>query len=285
MSSFWVVDLTFSFLPRFARSLARAYLSSRIPLSAFISFTLVSYFACYSSLGHLDCYTRSRSSLAFASFLGCLHHFRRRVSISRILPLCYVRFLLCLAILCLTFNSFRIAVTFIFRILSIPRGRTYHSHFFSFVLSYLSIAILVFRPPPSALSYPPLSQSFALSRATSPPFSLYLLLSSIPSASCAHTRTARVSVSLALSPTVPCPYDEECRQRSNRSLAFARATPLLYPSAVREPTPLSAPALLPSLPSPSPPSLQPSPPPSLLFPQISSTIFAISITRAHLFLL
>lgn len=28
-----------------------------------------------------------------------------------------------------------------------------------------------------------------------------------------------------------------------------------------------------------------SPPPSLLFPQISSTIFAISITRAHLFLL
>lgn len=219
-------------------------------------------------------------SLALASFLGCLHHFRRRVSVSRILPLCYVRFLLCLTILCFTFNSFRIAVLSFFAF-SIPRGRTiltFLSFFPIFPMLFSSSAPLRFLPST-------FSEFRALSRDQPSPFSLYLLLSSIPSASRAHTRTARVSVSLALSPTVPCPYDEECRQRSNRSLAFARATPLLYPSAVREPTPLSAPALLPSLPSPSPPSLQPSPPPSLLFPQISSTIFAISITRAHLFLL
>lgn len=43
-----------------------------------------------------------------------------------------------------------------------------------------------------------------------------------------------IFISPLLSPTVPCPYDEECRQRSNRSLAFARtASPFftLLPSA------------------------------------------------------
>lgn len=170
--------------------------------------------------------------------------------------------------------------------------------------SRLSLPLSPPPPPPPAtlrvlrshsLARPALSALFPPSLApVRPTLSLYLLLSSSPSASRAHTYVHWPC--LCLSPSIPCPYDEECRQRSNRSLAFARAASLLHPSAVREPAPPPLP--LPSVP-PSAPLLTlslatssstsfpspPPPPPSLLFPQISSTIFAISITRAHLFLL
>ncbi|KAL0109358.1 hypothetical protein PUN28_014435 [Cardiocondyla obscurior] len=91
---------------------------------------------------------------------------------------------------------------------------------------------------------------------------------------------------LSSSPAVPCPYDEECRQRSNRSLAFARALPPFFtlPPSV-SPLLLSAPAPRFSLATSSSSSTSATLFLSLLFPQISSTIFAISITRAHLFLL
>lgn len=171
--------------------------------------------------------------------------------------------------------------------------------------SRLSLPLSPPPPPPPAtlrvlrshsLARPALSALFPPSLApVRPTLSLYLLLSSSPSASRAHTYVHWPC--LCLSPSIPCPYDEECRQRSNRSLAFARAASLLHPSAVREPAP-PPPLPLPSVP-PSAPLLTlslatssstsfpspPPPPPSLLFPQISSTIFAISITRAHLFLL
>lgn len=52
--------------PASARSLARAYLLA--PLSVFISFTLVSYFACCSSLRRLDCFL-FRVSARSCSFL------------------------------------------------------------------------------------------------------------------------------------------------------------------------------------------------------------------------
>lgn len=75
-----------------------------------------------------------------------------------------------------------------------------------------------------------------------------------------------VSVSPLLSPTVPCPYDEECRQRSNRSLAFARTASLLHPSVVREPAP--------PLPLPSPPSPPPPPPSSTFLLATLSTLLS-----------
>lgn len=159
------------------------------------------------------------------------------------------------------------------------------------------------------LSPPSTFSRFALSRATSrfclpcicfllrslpsALLSLYLFLSSSPSALGAHTRTARsVSISLSLFLSLfPVPTTKNVANvRIDRSLS--RALPpffTLLPSA----NPLSL----------SPPPLSPSRfslsflyylvhlllnllhYPLLLFPQISSTIFAISITRAHLFLL
>lgn len=87
----------------------------------------------------------------------------------------------------------------------------------------------------------------------------------------AHTYCPfRLYLSPPLSLTVPCPYDEECRQRSNRSLAFACAASLLHPSAIREPTlpfppsiPLSLLSLFPLLPRSPPPQPSPLPSPTL----------------------
>lgn len=114
--------------PASVRSFARAYLLA--PLSAFISFTLVSYFPCYSSLGSLDCCLVSQVSARSRFFLRLF-----TISIiafqSRILPL---RFLLHLIILCFTFNSFHIAILSSFAF-SIPRGRM---PFSLFSISFLS---------------------------------------------------------------------------------------------------------------------------------------------------
>lgn len=283
MSSF-VVGLTFSFLPRLARS--RVHTSSLH--SPLLYLSLLSLISRAIPLSGVLIVARSlKSRLALAPFFACLHQFPSFRSLILHFVASDFFFVQQFFILFLIYSISlfpRVSHPRFFRVVR-------HSHI-SLVLSYLSDTILVSRPSSPSPCHPPRSPSSrSLARPALSAFSLHLLLSSSPSASRAHTRTARVSISLPLSPTVLCPYDEECRQRSNRSLAFARTASLLHPSAVREPTPPICPCSSPFSTSSFTFSLlnllrRPPPPPApLLFPQISSTIFAISITRAHLFLL
>lgn len=131
-------------------SLARSPACSRTfsSHSSLLYFTLVSYFACYSSLGRLDCCLVSlKSRLAPASFFGCLHHFYR-CGLSH----SFVRFLLHLIISHFTLNLFHICYSLIFRILGSSRV-VCHSHF-----SFLSFRCYS-RLPPLLVSHPPRSAS------------------------------------------------------------------------------------------------------------------------------
>lgn len=215
-----------------ARSLARIS-PPRVSHSPLLYLSLLSLISHAIPLSGILIVTRSRSSLALASFLGCLHHFRRRVSISRILPLCYVRFLLCSTILCFTFNSFRIAALSFFAI----------SRFLERILirSFLSFRCYSRLPSPPPTVFPTLHFLRVIALSLARPALPSRFISFFRQSPLHHVRThvLPVSPSLSLSlPLFPVPTTKNVANvRIDRSLSRAlppfftllqSASPLLY---------------------------------------------------------